>query len=221
MRSFRRMAVIGVTLAVGAATALAATPQPSQHSDPKASDCMSDDNERRITGCSALIETPGIGSDQLSLAHGLRALAYSLKGMFERALNDYDQAIKLNPNFAAALNNRAWAYFKLGQPEQGEEDVERALQLSPGSPYALDTRAHIKQSQGAAEDALKDYNLAMHYGGREVVLMYQCGLRSNGLYFGQLDGRYSRDLLSALRTCVRMQGCDPLPADEDCRPAMS
>lgn len=221
MRSFRRTATIAVALSLSAVAALATTPEPQVLDDPKADDCMSDDNDRRITGCSALIDRPDTGPEQLSLAHGLRALAYSLKGMFAQALNDYDKAIKLNPNFAAALNNRAWAYFKLGQPEQGEGDVERALQLSPGSPYALDTRAHIKQSQGAAEDALKDYDLAMRYGGRDVILMYQCGLRSHGLYFGQLDGRYSRDLFRALRTCVFMQGCDPLPADEDCRPAMS
>ena len=70
-------------------------------------DCLSDDNERRISGCSAMIETPGLPPEQLSVAYGLRALGYSLKGWFDKAVADYNKAIDLNPDFAAALNNRA------------------------------------------------------------------------------------------------------------------
>ena len=112
-------------------------------------------------------------------------------GIFDKALSDYDAALKIKPDFPLALNNRAWAYYKLGRPSDGVADVERALELSPGSPYALDTRAHIRQAQGDAKAALADYDLAMRVGGERIVRMYQCGLRSQGLYFGALDGVYS------------------------------
>jgi hypothetical protein len=189
-------------------------------SDP-AQDCLGEDNEKRISGCSALIETPGLPPEQLSLAYGLRALGYSMKGLFEKALADYDQAIGLKPDFPAALNNRAWAYFKLGRASEGAGDVEKALELAPGSPHALDTRAHIRQVEGDAEGALADYELAMRHGGGPIVTLYQCGLRSQGLFFGPLDGVYSGAVKRALRLCVDMRGCDPLPADEDCRPTVS
>ena len=78
-------------------------------------DCLGADNDRRISGCTVMIETPDLPPEQRSLAHGMRALAYSMKGMFEKSLPDYDRAISLKPDFAAALNNRAWAYFKLGR----------------------------------------------------------------------------------------------------------
>ncbi len=128
-------------------------------------DCLSDDNGRRIEGCSAMIDDPQVAPEQRSFAYGMRALAYSLRGGFDQALADYDRAIDLNPDYAVALNNRAWVYFKLGRGEEGERDVERALQLSPGSPYALDTRAHIRQADGDAEAALADYQRAMRNGG--------------------------------------------------------
>lgn len=183
--------------------------------------CMSDNNDRRISGCSALIDTPGLPEEQRSLAFSMRALAYSLLGMFDKAIADYDQALGVNPDFPLALNNRAWAYFKLGRPGDGLEDVERALALSPGSPYALDTRAHIRQSMGDAEAALRDYELAMRTGGERIVKMYQCGLRSQGLYFGAVDGNYSPALQQAMRTCVGNRQCEPLPSDSDCRPEVS
>lgn len=184
-------------------------------------DCLSQDNERRIHGCTALLDTPGLPPDQMSLAHSMRALAYSMTGKLERAIRDYDEAILIRPDFPQALNNRAWTYYKMGRLSDGAGDVDRALQLAPASPPALDTRAHIRQAQGDAEAALADYRAAMRIGGPNTVQVYQCGLRSQGLYFGALDGRYSRDLERALKTCVGNAQCDPLPSDEDCSPTVS
>lgn len=203
------LAVVAGCLAVGATVV-----------DPMV-DCLSDDNERRISGCSAMIDNPGLPDEQRSLAYGMRALAYSLLGMFDKAISDYDVALNIRPDFPLALNNRAWAYYKLGRPADGAADVERALVLSPGSPYALDTRAHIRQAQGEAEAALGDYVLAMRVGGERIVKMYQCGLRAQGLFFGALDGVYTSTLEQAMRTCVGNRQCEPLPPDSDCRPEVS
>jgi tetratricopeptide (TPR) repeat protein len=212
--SYARFLAALTAVLVGGAAALATA------SDPML-DCLSEDNERRISGCSALIENPGVPDEQRSFAYGMRALAYSLLGMFDKAIADYDVALKIRPDFPLALNNRAWAYYKLGRPGDGMADVESALALSPGSPYALDTRAHIHQAMGNGEAALHDYDLAMRTGGERIVKMYQCGLRSQGLYFGALDGDYSPGVKRALQACVGNKHCDPLPADSDCRPEVS
>ena len=188
---------------------------------PGSGDCFSDDNERRIAGCSRLIETPGATGSELALAYAMRALAYSLKGRYDLALPDYDSAIEAQPDFAIALNNRAWALYKSGRGDAGLADVERALELSPHSPHALDTRAHIRQAGGEAELALADYELAMRFGGEHMVRLYQCGLQAAGLYSGEVDGLYTRALRQALEQCVASSGCDPLPADEECRKATS
>lgn len=214
MRARHRIALILAQLVLGGAAALAASADPT-------GDCLNGDGERRISGCSVLIETPDLPPEQRSLAYGLRALAYSLRGLFERAIDDYDMAISLQPDFAAALNNRAWAYYKLGRASEGVVDVERALKLAPFSPFALDTRAHIRQAEGDAEAAYADYELAMRYGGARIIKLYQCGLRSQGLYFGTIDGNYSAALSRALRVCAGNRDCDPLPADEDCQPSVS
>ena len=143
------------------------------------------------------------------------------EGRYELALPDYDAAIKAQPDFAIALNNRAWALYKSGRAEAGLADVERALELSPHSPHALDTRAHIRQAGGESELALADYELAMRFGGEHMVKLYQCGLQAAGLYSGDVDGLYTRALRQALEACVASSACDPLPADEECRKATS
>lgn len=214
MRAFGCLAAVACLIALSGAGSLATAGEPMI-------DCLSDDNNRRIEGCSALIEDPDVAPRQRSFAYGMRALAYSLLGVFDKALTDYGKAIDLNPDYAVALNNRAWIYFKLGRGPEGADDVERALQLSPSSPFALDTRAHIRQAEGDAEAALTDYESAMRYGGASIVRRYQCGLRAQGLYFGMLDGVRSPAVSRALRICAGNRFCDPLPEDDDCAPSVS
>jgi tetratricopeptide (TPR) repeat protein len=214
MAQARTLAATAAILGFLAVAALATVDDPML-------DCLSEDNQRRISGCSSLLDTPGLPEDQRSLAHGMRALAYSLLGLFDKALQDYDAALKINPDYPLALNNRAWSYYKLGRPRDGLPDVEKALQISPGSPYALDTRAHIRQALGEAKAAFDDYDLAMRTGGQSIVKMYQCGLRSQGLYFGAVDGVYSASVEAAMRACTGNRQCDPLPSDSECRPEVS
>ena len=143
--------------------------------------CFGEDIERRIDGCTALIEQRDQSVADLSYAYAMRALAYSLKGSYSTAIRDYDMAIGIQPDFAVALNNRAWAYFRWGKAATGLPDVERSLQLSPTSPHTLDTRAHIRQALGDPVGALSDYDRAMWYGGARMIKLYQCGYRGAAL----------------------------------------
>jgi tetratricopeptide (TPR) repeat protein len=201
---------------VGAATVARAQDAASQL------DCFGKDNERRISGCTALIEGGLIASQsQLASIYAMRALAFSLKGEYGTAVRDYDVAIQMQPNFAVALNNRAWAYFRWGKAASGLADVEESLRLEPTAAHTLDTRAHIRQTMGDPKGALSDYSKAMYFGGVEMIRLYQCGLTEAGLYEGRIDGVWRRELQEAMEKCVVSSTCDPLPADEQCRPAVS
>ena len=205
--------VIGaLVLAVGLATGARAD---------SAADCFSEDLDRRIEGCTALIEQGDQNAADLSYAYAMRALAYSLKGRYETAIRDYDVAISMKPDFAVALNNRAWALFRWGKASEGLPDVERSLELSPASAHSLDTRAHIKQALGDPKAALRDYDRAMWYGGARMIRLYQCGLTEQKLYTGEIDGTWRPEVTKALEQCVLDKACDPLPADEQCRAATS
>jgi len=183
--------------------------------------CFGEDNEGRIRGCAALIEGGCFTGDRLAEIYARRALAYSLLGQYATAIHDYDVAIQMQPNFAVALNNRAWAYFRWGKAAIGLPDVEKSLQLEPTAAHTLDTRAHIRQTMGDPKGALNDYTKAMFHGGVEMIKLYQCGLTEARLYEGRIDGIWRRELQTALEKCVISRTCDPLPADEHCRPATS
>ncbi len=221
MKRLRATAVV-VASVVGLVLAVALTlPQRASGDTDPAVDCFSEDIERRIEGCTALIERGDQTLADMSHVYAMRALAYSLKGLYDAAIRDYDVAIGMKPDFAVALNNRAWAYFRWGKGAMGLDDVERSLQLSPTSPNTLDTRAHIYQTLGRLEEALHDYDQAMFYGGARMIRLYQCGLTEARLYSGEIDGTWRPELAHALERCVHDKSCDPLPADEHCRAATS
>jgi len=68
-------------------------------------------------------------------------IAYSAKGNHYQAMEDYSEAIHLNPNHAWAYNNRCWSYGLLRRAEEALRDCDQALRLLPDQPEILDSRA--------------------------------------------------------------------------------
>lgn len=184
-------------------------------------DCFGENRDLWIAGCTAMIESGSLEPEQLSRAYAMRALGFSLRAQYDRAIGDYDAAIQIVPDFAVALNNRAWAYFRSGRGSQGLADVEKSLQINPMSEHTWDTRAHIRQVMGDSAGAMADYEKAAEIGGERMVKLYQCGLAEQGLYTGPRHGVYTGEVKAALETCAKDRNCDPLPADEHCRPTTS
>ncbi|MCB1511792.1 MAG: tetratricopeptide repeat protein [Hyphomicrobiaceae bacterium] len=184
-------------------------------------DCFGKDMMRRITGCTELLQRPGLDPVRKATALATRALALSILGRYEDAIRDYNLALSIVPNYPVALNNRAWAKFKLGRIAEAEPDVEKSLRLDRTSPHAHDTRAHVRQWQGRQKEALRDYRVAMVLGGARMVKLYQCGLQAHGLYLGPLSGIVTEALEKALGECVKTTKCDPLPPDEECKASLS
>ena len=59
----------------------------------------------------------------------MRGDDYCDLGQYEKAVQDYDEAIRLNPQFAVAYNNRGVAYEWLGQKEKAYRDFAKAWEL--------------------------------------------------------------------------------------------
>ena len=68
-----------------------------------------------------------------------RARVWFSQGEFTRALEDFDQALRLNPRFAAALAGRGVTRLRLGQVTEAERDFARCREISGDlPPYAAE-----------------------------------------------------------------------------------
>src|SRR6059058_378607 len=121
------------------APALAQTPQ--ERAWCEGEDAVSVD--QRIDGCSAVIKAARDRSERLAETFNSRGIAYRLKGDYDRAIQDYSQAIKINPNFAAAFDNRCWARAVVGILKPALADCNEALRLMPNNAATLESRGFV------------------------------------------------------------------------------
>jgi len=89
------------------------------------------------------------------------AVAYYALGERERAIDDYNEAVRLNPEYAAAFNSRGKAYHDLGQHARAIEDYGEAVRLNPEYSTAYNNRGIAYYDQGRHEHAIEDYGAAV------------------------------------------------------------
>jgi tetratricopeptide (TPR) repeat protein len=100
----------GVVFAAGTSDPAALPPLPEQDSATPTTQpgCNARNSpDQRIAACTRVIEGGAETVPNLAIAYVTRGIAYKSKKDFERALADFDEAIKLEPHQAAAYENRA------------------------------------------------------------------------------------------------------------------
>ena len=122
-------------------------------------DCTSNDSERKIRGCTALI-----ARDQSNaIAFGNRGYAYANKGDYDRAITDYNKAIELDPKYVHAYNMRGMAYADHKKDyDRAITDYNKAIELDPKYVHAYNNRGRAYADNKKDYDrAITDYNKAI------------------------------------------------------------
>jgi tetratricopeptide (TPR) repeat protein len=83
---------------------------------------------------------------------------------FEKAIAEYDEALRLDPKLAIAYNNRGGAYDNLGQHQRAIQDLDEALRLDPKLAEAYATRAAAYAVLRKYEEAERDVARAVELG---------------------------------------------------------
>ena len=111
--------------------------------------------------------TQALASKGLSQADRVRAIfdrgvALDALGRTSGAIRDYSEAIRLDPHFAPALNNRANAYRRLGKLTDAKHDYLAALACKDvAREYPYFGLAQIAQAMGDISSARNYYNKAL------------------------------------------------------------
>lgn len=82
-------------------------------------------------------------------------------GDYRGAIEDYNKAIRIKPDFVSAFNNRACAKISLGDYDGAKEDIDKAFSLDPNFAFAYDTRGELKFALGDIDGAVNDHTKAI------------------------------------------------------------
>lgn len=94
---------------------------------------------------------------------------------YNRALADFDDALKLRPQVPAILAQRGEAYHKLGEFDEAMKDFNAALQLDPLFPDAWQGRSRVFWSQKRFNEALQDIENALKLQPHDAYNLWNKG----------------------------------------------
>jgi tetratricopeptide (TPR) repeat protein len=134
--------------------------------------CGDLDPEISIALCSAIIQSGRAKGRELAVAHTERGVAYVTLLDYDRALADFDEAIRIDATFARAFANRGAVYGAKQDFDKAVEDFTRVLALEPRSAHAFADRAGMYRLSGQHDAAIRDYGEAIRLNPRfgEAIL---------------------------------------------------
>ena len=86
-----------------------------------------------------------------------KGIAYYDQGEFDEAIEEFTEAIELDPEYAIAYYNRGWAYDEKGEYDEAIADYNKAIELDPELDVAYFTRGFLYMALGEKEKAISDF----------------------------------------------------------------
>ena len=90
-----------------------------------------------------------------------RGIAHYRAGQYFFAADDFNDAIRQNPNSVAAYVNRGITRVRLGELNAAIEDYNKAVQLAPGDPEVYFARGNALVAAGQYAPAIDDFTRAV------------------------------------------------------------
>jgi len=115
--------------------------------------------------------------------HSELGLVYQGREKYQEALEEYEKALALDPNFGYAINAAGYAYADIGEFEKAIQYLERYATANPGQANPIDSIAEIYFRMGKFEEAKRKYQEALEirpdFSGSCLGLAYVFALEEN------------------------------------------
>ena len=111
----------------------------------------------------------------------VRAVAKALDKDYQGAVEDYTQAIELNPHFVEAYIKRGATLYKMGDARGALKDCSQALRLNPNSSGAHYYQGRARYKLGYTQAAIEAYTQAIAKEPDFAQAYYHRGLANNDL----------------------------------------
>ena len=131
-------------------------------------DCDSPDPSRRIEACTTILHRD---KDKAAWggAYNNRAGAFMAKGDYDHALADYNMAVQLNPEVAAAWLNRGTLWLRKEDFDRAIADLTMATRLDPSLWKSFNNRSNAWRAKGEYNKAKDDLDQAIRLAPKEPL----------------------------------------------------
>jgi len=158
-----RRSIIAV---IASAILLLATPALGASKEDRENCNQTANHDLKIDGCTRVLNDREEPQAVHAIAYYLRGLAWQTKRDLDRAIADFDQVIRLDPENAAAHSNRGIAWYEKRDFDRAIADFDAALKIHPKLERALWGRGLAKIRKGDSAGGNADFAAAhkIRYG---------------------------------------------------------
>jgi V8-like Glu-specific endopeptidase len=111
---------------------------------------------------------PSLSTPNNARDYYARGLSRLDSGDHWRAIEDFTQAIRLDPNLVEAYNSRGNARYYLEDKQGAIDDYTQAIRLNPNFVDAYNNRANARSDIGDKQGATTDYNQAIQLNAKDT-----------------------------------------------------
>ncbi|MEA2872407.1 MAG: hypothetical protein QOH67_2383 [Hyphomicrobiales bacterium] len=115
----------------------------------------------RLAACTAVIEAKSETGRRLAGAYCIRGHELTERRELDAALTDLDEAVRLDPTYACAFNNRGRAYGLKRGYDRAIADYNEALRLDPNFALAYNNRGIAWRGKGDLDQAIAEFSMAI------------------------------------------------------------
>ena len=108
--------------------------------------------------------------------HNDKGRAFEQEGLFEKAIEEYTQAIIIKPEMVKAYIGRAWSHLSRGNYTKAIRNYGQAIRLKPSSADAYFGRGWAHEKAGDANQAIRDYSEAIRLGKNSSQAYFSRGI---------------------------------------------
>jgi tetratricopeptide (TPR) repeat protein len=175
---------VHVVAIAGLAATLLASPAFAQASPKDVELCDKGSGDASLAACTRVINNKGTTVSNRAVAYTNRGVEYRRKDDLDRAMADYNEAIRINPRYAIAYYDRGNAWRAKGDQDRAIADYDQALKLDPKQADALVARGNAWRDKGNLDRAIASHSDAMKVDPKYSLAYYNRGLawRDKGDY---------------------------------------
>jgi tetratricopeptide (TPR) repeat protein len=133
-----------------------------------------------------------------------RGVEVARTGEYDAAIHNFDEAIRIDPKFVPAYDNRGTIEMAKGDLARAIADYDQAIRLDPKDSRAFGARGLAYEAKGDFTHAIADYDKAIQIEPQFARVYY-----NRGIVYGK-KGDYRR-AVADFQEAIRLDPNDPSP----------
>jgi len=112
----------------------------------------------KVSACTRILDATNLPDDLKVLGHHHLGVGLLLQNNFDRAIVEFNEALRIDPNYVRSLNSRGNAWRGKGEIDNAIADYNAAIRIDPNFAFPYNGRASAYYDKGDFDRSIDDFS---------------------------------------------------------------